>query len=234
MLDETTNDQKDTPQPEAGLTSEGEGGITSDQAGKIFKESEVTKMISDERAKFGRERAKLTSQIETTRSQHDSISKELDSTQSRIDALERQIRESKLDRGDPASVQAFQEQESLVARERELKKREREQALKEVRFEGERKTQFTERVSAIAERYGVEVADLENLGTSNISSIERYAKAVGKAMPGKKKAPVEGDDFVPDSNLGSGGVGKLTVEAADAMPIERYAAVRKKQMGLTS
>lgn len=215
MEDEITKGKQGESQGETPSSDKGE--TTSQKAEKKFSEKDVQKKLSDQAAQFGRERANLTKSQTDTQAALQSAQTELDSTTSRLDTVEKQIRESKLNKDDPQSVTLFQDQESLISEKRELEKGKRFLLAERAQVNEERKSLSAQRIAIIADRYGADVADLESLGTDNIEVVERYAKAVGKkkekpekgVKPKKGESEVseegeEGDEWSPDSSTGKG------------------------------
>jgi len=225
MQDEITKGKGDSPQT-SGLTPPAEGEITPGGTERQYSEKDVQKLISDERAKFGREKVQLVSQFEAAQGKAQSLQGELETTTGRLDTVEREIRQSKLDRGNPESIQLFQEKEALLTEKRNLEKEQRAVRVEKARLEEDRKTLTAKRIADIAGRHGVEVADLEALGIENLEVIERYAKAIGAKPEGKK----DETEFIPDSGIGTGSPGALTVEQAEKLSDEQYFGRRKKEI----
>ena len=229
MQDEITKGKGDSPQT-PGLTPPAEGEITPGGTERQYSEKDVQKLISDERAKFGREKVQLVSQFEAAQGKAQSLQGELETTTGRLDTVEREIRQSKLDRGNPESIQLFQEKEALLTEKRNLEKEQRAVRVEKARLEEDRKTLTAKRIADIAGRHGVEVADLEALGTENLEVIERFAKAIAAIEKVEAEGKKDETEFIPDSGIGTGSPGALTVEQAENLSDEQYFGRRKKEI----
>lgn len=226
-MDETKQTSQGSPQSEeAGLSSGGEGGITS-PAEKLIPESEYRKLqvkaFSDVKAADGRWRQTMV--------EKDALQKGLDSAVSRLEALEDRARESELEtvRGDPALLRLHQEKEVLTKEVRELRKGRQEVEILRARFAAiEAETQETKKGSLISQVASkVTPEKLEKLKGLSLEALETVVDIIGKGAA--STATPSGPEFTPDSAISSGGVGEITPEWAERASMEEYAARRKKQ-----
>jgi len=179
---------QDTSLGKTGQSSDGKGGTTSKDKGKLYTAAQITKIESDAAAKAGR----LQKAAEVER---DTFKKELESTNSRLDSLEREVNESRLAeaRGDPEQLRIYNREQAVVKRERQAGDKERDLASREEQLKSDLETLATDKgvvnIAYIAAKHGLETEDLEDLGISDPEALEKVAEKLAAV-----KTKGEGED----------------------------------------
>ena len=202
-MDETKDTEKNPPEKKKSQdTSKGGSGTTP---GKLSDE-ELDKLLVARGSKVGRENQKLRDAIA-------SLSKDNTELTKSIAQIRREIRESKLDRSDPDAIRKFQDEEDLFSTQEEYKNliAEARRKLEEV---NERETELAEeRISLIADSYGVDTEELKSYGVTDKEKLVKIAKAIttkkdeskgSEAEKAKKGESSGGGEEDMDSNLVSG------------------------------
>jgi pyruvate/2-oxoglutarate dehydrogenase complex dihydrolipoamide acyltransferase (E2) component len=207
-----TPNTKTTP-AEKGKEDAGKGKVSPpSKSFDELSEEEKRKLLITYGYKVGKDNERL-------RESNAALTKDMSNLTTRLSGVERSIRESKVDKSDPASVRAFESEEDALSRRGETEKQARANAARSVELDEREKEIADERIADIAEKYGVDAEDLKSLGTNNRVALVKYAEAVSKKEPtgdgegdeaakaeaeAKAKAEAEGKGFVPDSNTKSG------------------------------
>lgn len=196
--DETKDADQNTPKKD---TSGKGSGTTPSKSEKKISDEELDKLLIARGSHVGRENTRLKEKIA-------SFEQEQSSNATRMGALERSVRESKLNRDDPSAIKNFQAGEDIIEREEAVSRRERAAKARESEQEEKERDIAEERITTIAETYGVDAEELRGLGITNRESLIKYAKATAPEKEGDKegvKGKKEGGegDFTPDSNTQS-------------------------------
>jgi predicted RNase H-like nuclease (RuvC/YqgF family) len=216
---------KDSPQ---------ETGQTPKQTS--YSDAEVSKMLSDEKAKAGR----VLAEANKGKAEATAL---LEQTQSRVAELEMSLekltreadeRELEVARKDPDALTAYQKSRDLKQQEAAVAKAQREIAAEKAKWAGEleelHKYKVMKQASDIAAKYkGV---DSELLATLTDGSLEKM-EGLAKVLSGDKKVAKEDEatfldkPFKPDSGISSGS-GEPSIEQLDKMTMDEYARWRAK------
>ncbi len=183
-----------------GLASGEKDGKTS-SAKRTFTEDEVNNRISDIKAAEGREKKKLNTALEETKT-------ELNGLKTLNADISRRLEELEISGKDPASQEVIrlkrslqEQQEQVAAQKRQLEK-ERLQLEEDRKELSSTKTEAT--VATIAAKHGVDPKKLASYGVTDPDKLEEIAKMLSKV---KSDDGEKGADFVPDSGKSSGGGG---------------------------
>jgi len=222
-MDETTRTGQDTSSGKPGQSSGSKGGTTSKDKGKLYSAAEIAKIKSDAAAEAGRQR-------KAAEQERDTLKQALQSTSSRLDAVEREVNESRLAeaRGDPDQLRVYQREQAVTKRERDAEARDGDLTRREGQLKSDREEVDKDRgvvsIAYIAAKHGLETEELESLAISDHDTLERVAEKLAGAKPKEETGEEEeetpsGEAFVPDSGETTGGVGGLTAESVEKMPI---------------
>lgn len=229
--DETKDADQNTPGK--GKDSSGKvSGTTPSKSEKKISDEELEKLLIARGSHVGRENTRLKEQIASLENERDSIS-------TRMGTLERQVRESKLDRDDPAAIKAFQHGEDLIEREQAVARAETVSKVRKAELDKQEKDIADERITTIAETYSVDAEELRGLGVTNRDSLIKYAKAIAPQKEGDKgkegakgaKQGGEGEgDFIPDSNTQSGSEDSLELSEEEQENISVAELARRQKV----
>ena len=117
------------------------------------------------------------------------MTSELQTTQGRLEALEAQVNEARLaeSKGDPDKLAAYQRDHSVGQRERTVADKEKDLARREGLLKTDREELDKDRgvvsVAYIAAKHGLSVERLENLGISDLETLEKVAEEMKPAKP---------------------------------------------------
>lgn len=234
MGDETKDTGQDTPQV-VGQSSDSDEGTTSQAkaAEPTFSKAQVDKMLSDAKAEFGRERARLTRESESAKQELSDVKGHLDSTNSRLEAIQSQIDRAELEkaRNDPEMVKLYQQRRDVEKQSRDLETQRRTLARDVAQHKADKEAWESERrgatIEAIATKHGLKAEDLSDLGISDTALLDKVAAKVAGKKPGGESSQEGQSDFKPDSGMSSGGIGKPTNEQLEKMTPDQYAAWAK-------
>jgi hypothetical protein len=227
MLTDGTENQKDPSQKTGDASTEKQG--TSKAQAKTYTEDEVKQAVekakSDALAKAGRDAKSLELK-----------EKSLTEREEAIKAREAEIEAQELEeaRQDPAKMQTYQAKQTkkqqladINAERAKLKKEredlERDKVEHEAEITAARETQREVDIWELGEKYGLDPVMLKNLNLS-LEQTEEIAKQLTKDKG--EKAPTT--DLKTDS-LVTSGAGKPTLEQLRKMPMDDYAAHRRKE-----
>lgn len=239
-MDEAKNEAKNTPNPDDEDSSGKGKGETPPPAKGKKSDEELDNLLIARGSHVGRENKRLTEQIT-------SLTQERDNLGTRLRQVERDIRESKLDRSDPNAIRAFEQAEDLQSRIDAVDKQKRANTARSMELDEQAKDVANERIAIIAEKYSVDAQDLKDLGTNNREALVKYAIAVSKGKEGgegeggegdtkaKAKKKGEGDEEPPDSNKVSGADESVLAdsEKLSKLPESQQVALLKKKLGKT-
>jgi hypothetical protein len=219
-----------------GQTSEGETQGTSKQT-KTYTEEELQKAKSDALAQAGRDAKAFSEREAALKAEKDAIEAE----KTKIADWQRQREQAELDeaRKDPDKLAQWQKRQQEKTRDAEFAKREADLNKRQVdltKREAEHEAEITSAREAKLEMKVFELAGKYNLnpivlkdGMKDLGlSTPEQAEALAKRLSETGKRPPEGEALKPASGVTSGG-GKLTNEQLDKLPMEDYAAHRKKE-----
>ncbi len=210
---------------------------TSPKDAKTYTEEEFNKRVSDALAKAGRDAKALADQKASIEAQQ----QEIEATKAEIAEMQKRIDEAELEaaRGDPSKLREYQAKKSykdriatLDAREKDLKKQ--QAAFARDKAEHTEKVRAAEEVTLgiklyeIAARHELNPEDLKagvkDLNLTTVEQAESLAKRMGQRPPETK-----GETTTPVSVPTTGGTRSPTQEQREKMPMEDYAALRKKE-----
>jgi len=206
MDDPQGTKQGDLQQVTAGQTSQGTEGTSQDKTKETLTRAEVEKLISDERAKAGRELKAARAEAESYKTAHSKLENELTQTREQMSEIQRRIDEAEEEeaKGSPDSMRLYQRQKQLRDSEAKLKdqqrqlEKERQEHIAELSAAKEAKAEMAI-VSAAVEHH-VDIGKLkekvQKLGLTTEEQISEMAETLdGQAQPdgdGRKKIP-QGD-----------------------------------------
>jgi len=214
--DETTGTPGTNPD---GTPKDETKGTPKKAKGKLYTEAEIAKFKSDAAA-MGQGRAEKVAKQEK-----EALTQELQDTKNRMDALEREVNETQLAeaRGDSTKLRAYQREQATTKREREVADKERDVARREAQLKSDREEVDRDKgvvsVAYVAAKHGLETETLEELGISDMETLEKVAArlaAAGKqpeteeektAREAREAAGEEGIE--PDAGETAGGAGTL-------------------------
>jgi hypothetical protein len=221
-----------------GKAPEASDGITPPIEAKTqYTQEDVDKLLQADRIKRGRDDKTLATRKADLDAQHETITAKL----ARIEEWERQQDATELAEAqkDPAKMRAYQAKQAentraktLDQREADLKKREQEHTRKEAEtaetVRAAQQHQMDTKVYEIAARHELNPEDLKaglkDLNLTTVEQAEALAKRLGRPPEGEKKTTT------PVSVPTTGGArGTPTQEQREKMPMDDYAALRKKE-----
>jgi len=121
------DDPKETNQGElqqkAGQTSQGAEGTSKDTPPENLTRADYQKMLSDEKAKIGRELKAAKTEAEQYKSAHSKLEGELNQTREQMSAIQRRIDEAEEEeaKGSPESLRNYQRKKLLQEQETRLR-----------------------------------------------------------------------------------------------------------------
>jgi chromosome segregation ATPase len=224
-MDEITKPGQDKEQP----TSGGKPESTSTIQAKTYTEAELQKAKNDALAAAGRDAKALAEKEASLKAQEEAIK----ARKAEIEEIEKRIDEAELEaaKGDPEKLREYQAKKSYKDRlvnlenmKKDLDKREevlnRSKAEHEEEVKTARETLLEIKIWEIGEKYGVDPVLLKDLNLPTVDQIEAVAKRLSEAAPK--------ETITPDSGVTSG-TGKPTLEQLGKMPMDDYAAHRKRE-----
>ena len=198
-MDETKGTIQGTPQT-AGQPSGGEVGTTSgSNTPKQYTEEQHSKILSDTKAHFGRERVTLTKE-------RDTLKAELESTVSRLEELEGHVNEAELEkaRDNPELLKTYQQRQDFGKRVKDLKAKEREIAQREAQLKVDTEAVAGEikgaMVARIAVKHGLNIQQVESWGVTDEEALDKVAGDFAKGKTGEPTV---------DSGISSGNLSDL-------------------------
>lgn len=227
MMDETKETEQDSPQQDAGQSSDSDSGTTSTEP-EVYTKEQVDKIRSDTLAAAGREKAEVQKALDKAQKAADESKRQAADIEARLEELQRERDEVELeaaksspDKFDLLKAKQAQRQRDLEYQKKERELQRRESDIKEYETSvNETRKQLDALV--IAQQYNVDVAALLQFGTDK-ASMEALAKQLppkeGSAAPTRR----------PDSGVSSGSRGgKLTTAQAKELTMDEYAKAVKE------
>jgi len=186
-----TDGKQGNPQGTPGQTPNATPG-TSDSTEKTYTETELQKLISDVKAGEGRKVATLTKTVEDLKAESDARAKALEAKE--LEGI----------RNDPAALRSYQSRKALETKTNELTVKEadltaREAAIAAKEAEANKAT-VAATIARLATEHGIEAARLTELGTEDVTVLEKFAQALSGKVPAVKPAVRR-----VDSNRSKGG-----------------------------
>lgn len=194
--------QGEPQQGTVGQTSQGTEGTSQDIPETLTRE-QVQKLISDERAKAGRELKAARAEAESYKTSQAKLDSELTETRNRMSEIQRRIDEADEEdaKGSPDALKLYQKQKALrekeaaiLAKEREVDRKANENAA-ELTAAKEAKTEMAI-VSAAVEHH-VDIGKLkekvQKLGLTTNEQISEMAETLAGQPEGDKKKIPQGD-----------------------------------------
>ena len=177
------DETKGTPGTNPDGTPKDDSKGTPKDKGKLYTVAQIDKLKSDAAA-MGQGRAEKVAEQEKG-----ALTQELQTYKSRLDALEAQERESRLAeaRGDSDKMRAFQREEAVSKRERQVEETLRDITKREGQIKADRaeidKDRGVVSVAYVAAKHGLEPEDLEDLGITDPEQLEKVAVKLAAAKP---------------------------------------------------
>jgi uncharacterized protein YjcR len=217
MTDETKGNGQDTSRK--GDSSGGSKGSTSKAA---FTEEQVQKAVNDALAKAGRTAKGFEAREQAIRD-----------AEARIEEANRQREEAEVEslKDDPEGLKALKAKQSIQKAQADLKKEkadfEKEKLANAERLSRADELELEVNVWKAANAKGVDAEVLkEKCIRYKITSEEDISDLADTLAESKKPSTAE---LHEDSSKGSGGGGKLTVDEAEKISMDDYAARRQKE-----
>lgn len=229
--------------PQAGQASAGKEGTPSPQA-NTYSEADVQKAINDALSKAGRTAKDYEAREAAIKASQQAIATQVQELQQW--QKDREAEELAAARGDPVKLRQYQLNQTEKARKKELAEREAALATRdnEIKQREEAVTQkgkvYEERdlddsLWEISARTGVSQVVLKDtmkdLGLSTAEQAENLAKRLAtgqRPSEGEGAKPGDASPLIPASGVAIGS-GKPSMEQRDKMPMDDYAALRKKE-----
>ena len=186
------DETKGTPQDESKGTPKDESKGTPKKAkGKLYTEEAIAKLKSDSAAMAQGRAEKVAKQ------EKEALTQELQDNKNRLDALEREANESRLAeaRGDPTKLRDYQRDQAAARLTREQADKGRDLARREAQLKIDREQVDEDKgvvsVAYVAAKHGLKTETLEELGITDLETLEKVAVKLAAAKP---KEPGKGDD----------------------------------------
>ena len=242
-MDET-KDTQGNPLPLSGQAPESDGGTTPPP--KTYTEDEVEKRIHQDRVARGREEKPIKEREAVVKGREEAAAEReaaIEAARARQDAAEFEAA-----RYDPDKLRAYQANQADRARtlEAQTKERQKQEADKQreadldrreaelkPREDADREHQTEFRILTIARENKIDPGTLADYVTelklTTVEQVTALAKrlASGQAKPGEPEAEPKAP-LIPSSLVGTG-AGKPSAEQLGKMPMDDYAAQRKKE-----
>ena len=163
----------------------------------------------------------MEAERDALKEERDELNTRLDGLSDRIDAAEREkVRDN------PELVKLYQMKRDIEKQGRDQKTKEADLNRHESQFTADKNAFETDMrkwaISGIASKYGLKTEELEDLGISDMTKLEKVAQRLSTAKPPEAKRSEE-KSFEPDSGETSGGAGELTSETRETMSMEKLA-----------
>ena len=214
------NDPKGTDKGElqtTGQTSQGTEGTSQDTTPETLTRDQYQKLLSDEKAKMGRELKTAKLEAEQYKSAHSKLEGELTQTREQMSDIQRRIDEAEEEeaKGSPESLRLYQkarqlrEKEAAVLTKERAIEKERLENAEELRTAKESRTEMS--IISAAVEHHVDIGRLkekvQTFGLTTEEQISELAETLaGQAVDGKK-IPPKGDSGM---TIGGVGLGSLS------------------------
>jgi len=190
-MDDLKGTKQGEPQQDAGQTSQGTEGTSQDTTPETLTRADHLKILSDEKAKMGRE-------LKAAKAEADRVKAELESIKPQLDELRRKQDEQDEEeaKGSPESLRIYQKQKQL--RDQEAQLRQRQVELEKKALEQEEKLRYADEartemaIISIALESHLDIGELKEAAREfNLTTEEQVSKLAERLS--SKKLPPRGD-----------------------------------------
>lgn len=219
-MGELNENQKGNPQQDAGLTSQATKEATSQETPETLTREEYQKLLSNEKAKMGRELKAAKAEAEQFKTAHTKLESELTETRERMSDIQKRIDEAEEEeaKGSPDSLRLYKRQKELRELESKLKdekrqvEKERQENIAELTAAKEGKTEMA--IVAAAVEHHVDIGklkeEIQEIGLTNPS--EAQVSRIAQILAGQSNADGNGKKKIPQGDSGATIGGKGSIE----------------------